>query len=536
MRRALSDLSIVTLTLAVTTALLAFAVLKTNPASALPPGATARGFVEGANHHLGDTSFIARFGRPPGPGDSEALRMHTHLVYVREWLATRPATRPELAARRDLILTHLDAYIAKGTTPVNRHLPWRNPVFVDELGNVCAVGALIEATHPEGRALVEKIAARHRHDYLEDIDMAEVLAWVEGSGFTLTELASIQPGYMGPPVNNYQAAWDHDAPPPDGPWSESGVSGELRNGQMHGPWVAKDEEGRARGHGDFTAGRGTWTSLHPNGALHARGPFVASRPSGTWTFWYESGRVAARGTFRRGDRHGAWTLYRDTASHPVLARGAFVEGQPRGRWQHYDERGALVATVTTAVRDYDTAWRLVTPRTGGVELRVDQGTFMVEYARIDRLSWRPAGRSGGTPLTVYRTPVFDEEGTESLVLHDADGRTLHRTPDGWLETGCPWPTAAQRAAQAGRPDRLAKALAASADGGDLNACASVPVSPSQGQALDALLGTPDDPRPWHELVTRIIDTTRWYAEWDHVDALFVAVYDTLPDRIPFPQD
>lgn len=529
MRSALFDLSVASLTRIATTALALAVVLTTNPANALPPGATARGFVEGANHHLGDTSFLARFGRPPGPGDTEALRMHTHLVYVREWLADRPATRPELTERRALILTHLDTYIAKGMTPVNRHLPWRNPVFVDELGNVCAVGALIEATHPEGRALVEKVAARHRHDYLEDIDMAEVLAWVESSGFTLTELASIQPGYQGPPVNNYQAAWDHDAPPPDGPWTENGMSGELRDGHMHGTWFAKDAEGRARGHGDFTAGRGTWTSLHPSGALHARGPFVGSRPSGTWTFWYESGRVAARGTFRRGDRHGAWTLYRDSATHPVLARGTFVDGQPLDRWRHYDERGALVATVTATSRDYDIAWRLVTPRTAGVELRVDQGTFMVEHARIDRL----IGHLGGAPVTVYRTLDFDDEGHESLALHDTDGRTLRRTPDGWLQSECPWPRAAQRAARAGRPDLLAKALA-SGDGPP--GCSMTPVASGRSQALDALLGTADDPRPWHELVTRIIDTTRWYAEWDHVDALFVAVYDTLPDRIPFPQD
>lgn len=534
MRPELLDLSLARLTRSVATALaLAVGVLAMDPASALPPGASARGFVEGANHHLGDTSFVARFGRPPGPGDSEALRMHTHLVFVRDWLQSRPATRPELAARRALILTHLDAYIAKGTTPVNRHLPWRNPVFVDELGHVCAVGALIEATHPEGRALVLRIAALHRHDYLEDIDMAEVLAWVEGSGFTLTELASIQPGYQGPPVNNYQAAWDRDAPPPDGPWSEGGVTGELREGHMHGTWVARDEEGRARGGGEFVSGRGTWTSLHPNGSPHARGPYLGSAPSGAWTFWYESGRVAARGTFRRGDRHGAWTLYRDSPSHPVLARGAFVDGQPRGRWRHYDERGALVATVTATPREYDIAWRLVTPRTSGVELRVDQGTFMADYARLDRLVWRPAGRFGGAPLTVYRTLDFDDEGQESLTLHDADGRTLRRTADGWQQSDCPWPEAAQRAAHAGRPDTFAKALEES---DPLLACAMTPVPAGRGQALDALLGTADDPRPWHELVTRIVDTTRWYAEWDHVDALFVAVYDTLPDRRPFPLD
>ena len=127
----------------------------------LAPGAAERGFVAGANHHLGDASFVARFGRPPGRDDPEALRMHTHLVHVRRQLGARPATRPELAPRRAAILAHLDAYIAKGTTPVNLHLPWRSPVFVDDFGNVCAVGALIAATHPDGMALVHRVAATH---------------------------------------------------------------------------------------------------------------------------------------------------------------------------------------------------------------------------------------------------------------------------------------------------------------------------------------------------------------------------------------
>ncbi len=527
-------------------ALVVLAAIAASPtASALPPGVAARGFVEGANHHLGDASFVARFGRPPGPGDSEALRMHVHLAFVREWLASRPATRPELAARRALILTHLDAYIAKGTTPVNRDLPWRNPVFVDHLGNACAVGALIEATHPEGRALVERIAARHRHDYLEDIDMAEVRAWIDGSGFTRDELASIQPGYLGPPVNNYESAWDRDAPPPDGPWSRGGVAGEMRAGHMHGTWTMTDEEGRTRGRGEFVRGRGRWTSFHPDGSPLARGPYVGSVPSGTWTFWHASGRVAARGAFRRGDRHGTWTLYRDSPSHPVLARGAFVEGEPRGRWRHFDERGGLVATVTAIPRELDIAWRLVTPRVAGVELRVDQGTFLAEHARLDRL----VGHFGGEPITVYRLPehAVDDaaeavggdpdapgaDSTEALQLYTADGRPLTRTQTGWSQSECPWNEDALRAARAGRPELVARAVASDAG---LDACAMTALSPEAGRALDALLGTADDPRPWHELVTRMIDTSQWFAEWDHVDALFVAVYDTLPDRVGTSMD
>lgn len=41
---------------------------------------------DGANHHLGDDSFIARFGRAPTASDSEDVRMHVHLSYVRETL------------------------------------------------------------------------------------------------------------------------------------------------------------------------------------------------------------------------------------------------------------------------------------------------------------------------------------------------------------------------------------------------------------------------------------------------------------------
>jgi hypothetical protein len=109
----------------------------------LPPKARGRGFREGANHHLGDDSFLARFGRLPDGRDSEALRMRTHLEYVRSWLAGRPATSPALAARRAELLGYLTDYIAKGTTPVNRVAPWRGPVFIDEFGQICAVGYLI---------------------------------------------------------------------------------------------------------------------------------------------------------------------------------------------------------------------------------------------------------------------------------------------------------------------------------------------------------------------------------------------------------
>src|SRR4051794_39515309 len=76
----------------------------------------------GANHHIGDASFIAKYGHNVDARASETDRMHQHLQYVREWLASRPATKPELAAKRAEILAHFDAYIATYTTPKNEHV------------------------------------------------------------------------------------------------------------------------------------------------------------------------------------------------------------------------------------------------------------------------------------------------------------------------------------------------------------------------------------------------------------------------------
>src|SRR5450432_760377 len=92
---------------------------------ALPP---PRQIKIGANHHLGDGSFIAKYGRAPTTRDDERERMHQHLSFVRAWLASRPATRPELAEKRKQILAYFDEYIAKHTTPENTHMPWRTPV------------------------------------------------------------------------------------------------------------------------------------------------------------------------------------------------------------------------------------------------------------------------------------------------------------------------------------------------------------------------------------------------------------------------
>src|SRR5437773_1356434 len=90
-----------------------------------------RGFLVGANHHLGDAGFTSITGRTPDKHD-EHDRVRDHFLYVRKLLADKPATRPELENKRAQILAHFDDYIAKDITPLNAHVPWRTPVFIDD--------------------------------------------------------------------------------------------------------------------------------------------------------------------------------------------------------------------------------------------------------------------------------------------------------------------------------------------------------------------------------------------------------------------
>lgn len=537
----------------------------TRAAHALPPGGEARGFVEGANHHLGDASFVAAFGRAPDARDGEALRMHTHLTFVRAWLAGRPATRPEFEARRAELLEVLDRYIAKGVTPLNLDAPWRGPVFVDALGHVCAVGYLIEQT--AGRALVERIAGQARFELLEDIAAAlpEVRAWVDGSGFTLDELASIQPGYMRPALEEWQR-WDLGAKrPADGPWvasvGEVTTRGSWRRGQMEGEWTRSDAAGRAIGRGTMKGGAGTWTSLDAGGREIAEGPFVASRPEGMWRLFHPSGRVAAEGRMRRGVRNGTWTFFHDVDGAVPVARGRFGrDGGVIGTWRHFDRRGAAIAETWSRSARFELvlAMREV-GRTDGVAHELVEGTFGGDFARVDL-------------VTVDGERFYVEADWEGRRVYDVRGRELVRGEgaDQVVARGPGWSERVARAARRGDVEAVRRALRPG--DGDPQVAQSVQGDGAQGvtteavsaqtmvhldralAALDAVrTPTPDDikvlasaaypgsddgepgaegdtalPKPPRSLEEIIAGGMTWYVEWPHIDQRFEHLYATLP--------
>ena len=126
---------------------------------------------------------------------SDAARIAEHLHRVRQHLALHTPEGLSLLAgsHRRGLLDALDTYADRGIFPMNDLVPGRSPVFIDKLGNACAVGHLmITSGHAE---LAEQISADMNLAYVHDIAIPEVAAWATTNGFTIDELAWIQPTY-----------------------------------------------------------------------------------------------------------------------------------------------------------------------------------------------------------------------------------------------------------------------------------------------------------------------------------------------------
>ena len=156
----------------------------------------ARDNYDTVNGVLGDESFIATFGRRPGPSDSEDLRLRTHLAYVEQLLRLRPVDHlsEDLQEARVLNLDRLHQYWTTGVFPRNTVVPdHRSPVFIDEHGRICAVGYLFE--RDLGREAAESINARYQTATIFEIDDPVLGEWLATSGLTQEEAAMIQPAY-----------------------------------------------------------------------------------------------------------------------------------------------------------------------------------------------------------------------------------------------------------------------------------------------------------------------------------------------------
>ena len=151
----------------------------------------------GINLYAGDLSANLGYVH----GNTEDDRIRGHLMFAHDVLAAADtsALSPELRAARARNLDRLVRYARAGQFPRNDdHPDALRPTFVDDRGEICAVGALFASDR--GYPAAARIAkAGYKYAFIAQLDDPELLAWQQTSGLSLAELALIQPSYSDPP-------------------------------------------------------------------------------------------------------------------------------------------------------------------------------------------------------------------------------------------------------------------------------------------------------------------------------------------------
>jgi hypothetical protein len=120
----------------------------------------------------------------------------THLNLVIEHLRNNAPKylQPEQLDNRLSLLSKLQVYAQAKIFPSNLYHRERTPYFIDHLGVHCAVGYMIQQS---GRPdLAFAIQNRENYADVRDIQTGGIEEWALTNGFTISELAWIQPAYM----------------------------------------------------------------------------------------------------------------------------------------------------------------------------------------------------------------------------------------------------------------------------------------------------------------------------------------------------
>jgi hypothetical protein len=121
-----------------------------------------------------------------------------HLALVTEHLSLVTPSLPlttESKQKRVTALSELTAYFQKGVFPLNTKYQTPTPIFVDETGTRCAVGQLVYQSGHQN--LVNKISKGSNLDFVDQLNekYIELGMWATENGFSMNELAWIQPQY-----------------------------------------------------------------------------------------------------------------------------------------------------------------------------------------------------------------------------------------------------------------------------------------------------------------------------------------------------
>ncbi len=158
------------------------------------------------NAVIGDVSWMSLHDSAPESVD-EKTRIRAHLNYVIAKLRAADTSHLALAQqqRRTHSLDHLADYTTAGIfprrAPNDGFLNSRRPRFIDDRGVHCAVGELIRHSgHP---ALAQTINKHWEFAHVQEMHSPELVAWAELHGFSVVELAMIQPMYASGPLETF---------------------------------------------------------------------------------------------------------------------------------------------------------------------------------------------------------------------------------------------------------------------------------------------------------------------------------------------
>jgi hypothetical protein len=129
--------------------------------------------------------------------DVALIQMHLGLVVEQLQHANVQHLTPKQQERRAEGIDILARYRERGVFPSNSHHKSRTPYFIDDFGVACAVGQIVvETGYGE---FAEQIRAEHNNGYISELDKTypTLGKWADTYGFTMEELAWIQPTYQG---------------------------------------------------------------------------------------------------------------------------------------------------------------------------------------------------------------------------------------------------------------------------------------------------------------------------------------------------
>jgi len=118
-----------------------------------------------------------------------------HLQQAEKHLTKRNTTHltKEVQACRNEGIAVLKEYWQRALYPRNSKFNNRIPFFIDDYNTACAVGYIMQGTGNE--ALANYIAETQNNAYVKEMVGENIFAWAKAYGFTVDELALIQPTY-----------------------------------------------------------------------------------------------------------------------------------------------------------------------------------------------------------------------------------------------------------------------------------------------------------------------------------------------------